>query len=1000
MNLLRSERFWVWMSVLGIVVAAAVRFYSAWCVQYIPLRDYGVVLLMAKHMAELGQFPVFYSGQAYMGSLEPVLSALLCKIFGTSEYAVCAGTALWSCSVPFLVYLLTRDAAGSRAGFFSVAYLIVSSDTLLHFSSQPRGGYMTMLMFGLLTVLMVNRFTALALGSGETSVHHLVWAGFFAGLGWWNNQMVIIYLMTALVVAVPAIRYMFRQGVIFWALAAFLLGSLPWWWWNITNDWASLSFTQSFGKGTTLEGLGYFFQILPRTLGLEPWPTGMNIARLVGLVILAGVFVLAAVRTAKQKSPRSIQFITMVSAVLMVVFMMGFYSQSHFSRIKVTRYLMPLIPAAAVMVGVAIDWILQQRKLVVAGFLLFVLVVPRAVILMPSMNDHMAENRHRYEATKEFADFVEKNTGGVVVGDFLYCWVSFATRERAVIADMPVESYVPYARKAALAPVQAFINNFHDLRSFLKATRASGKQAYAGEFLVDYDFRAPSRDWAYLPLDQIVSVLEEKSRQDIRPLVADGNLDTQWVTMLRKDEKATLEWRFKRPVKTTGLRVMGSGTEGLGSIRLEGLTVAGEWVTLVENMPLTGHFWSGPRLFYQGLDYFQECRFTPRNTGFTALRLTTSLERESWLRLPEIAILESAQVNLPAWSLEAPDQWIAPLRRNNVQRLYVPRWMAERLQPVLSSSMHVRASSYMSQSLQSVPKNDPMEAEPLRLDVRTGLIIESQDVPRTRQLLSTQSILWKEETLQNQTLFVIEALNPAEELEVYVPLYWTDCGLFASDGKQNRITRAYDLYQRASVEKNPDTRLKMLERTVWLAPEYVSAVDDYVAALRKQGREAEAVKQQARLSVYAQPAIKLPGNFEDKIHFAGVSIEPSNPKPGAQIAVTYYWQCQPRSVIDKWSVFVHFRSNGKIIFQDDHSLTHDIPVSEAKNQPFPLTFRSTRLVKIPETASGEIDFCIGLVNPLTLKQASLSSPHKMRRTSIVMPAAFKIIRLNEAERPL
>jgi hypothetical protein len=283
-----------------------------------------------------------------------------------------------------------------------------------------------------------------------------------------------------------------------------------------------------------------------------------------------------------------------------------------------------------------------------------------------------------------------------------------------------------------------------------------------------------------------------------------------------------------------------------------------------------------------------------------------------------------------------------------------------------------------------------MDAELLKLDVRTGLIVDFQDTVRTRQYLSLQPVSWKEETKGSQTLFVIEARPPAEAIEPYVPLYWTDCGLFASDGRQNRIERAYGLYQRARLEKNPDSRLKMLECVVWLAPEYGRAGYDYVATLKKLGRDAEAVAQQARLGEYAQPAIKAPGKFENKINFVGATIEPPNPKPGSQVAVTYHWQCQPRSAIDKWAVFVHFRSNGKIIFQDDHSLMFDIPISEARKQRFPLTFRSTRMVKIPETASGEIDLCIGLVNPVTGKQSSLSSAYKMRRNNLVMSAALKV----------
>lgn len=992
-NLLRSEKFWGWMAGIGLILAFAVRFYSAWNVQYIALRDYGVVLLMAKHMAELGEFPVFYYGQAYMGSLEPALSALLCKLFGTSEYAICAGTALWSCSVPVLVYLLTRDAAGRRAGFFAVVYLIISSDTLLHFSSQPRGGYMTMLMFGLLVVLMVNRFTARALTSGETSVRHLAWAGLFAGLGWWNNQMVIVFLMAAVVVVLPAFRFVFRRGAILWALAAFLLGSLPWWWWNFTNDWESFAFSKSFGRVGLMEGLGHFFELAPKTLGLEPWPTGMNMARLAGLILLGGGGAWALVRAAGPggKGCRRLPFITMVSAGLIILFMALFFSHSHYSRLKVTRYLMPLIPAMAILVGVAVDWLVRQgRVMAVAGVLLFVLVVPRAVILMPKMDDNFAEEKRRFEATRAIADFLQEKTGGVAVGDFLHCWVTFATRERAVIADMPVESYAPYARQAALAPVQAFINNFHDLGNFLAVTRAGGKQAWAGEFLIDYDFRPPSRDWAYLPADQIESVRKVNSGQEIKPLVADGNLDTQWVNLLRKDTQAAIEWVFTRPVKAVGLRVMGSGLEGFDKIDLEGRTVLGEWIPLIKGMPMTGHFWSGPRVFYQGLDYFQECRFVSPETGITALRLGTCSRHDRRLRLPEISILEAAEAGLPVWPEVVSDRWTGPLQRHGIKRLYAPRWLAERLHPALAKTMHVRASSYMSQSFQTVPREDSMEPEQLKLDLRVGLIVGPQEVSRTRHLLAGQPVVWQEEPLHDHTLFVVEAINPTEAVEPYVPLYWTECGLFGSDGKQHRIDRAYALHDRAGLERDPATRLKLLERAVWLAPEYERAVEDYGTALRMQGRGAEAEARMAELDVYAHPALKAPGQFPDRIKFLGVNLEPVNPRPGGQVAVTYHWQCRPRSAIDRWSVFVHFRSNGKILFQDDHSLMYDIPKSEVGNQPFPLTFRSTRLVKVPETVAGEIEICVGLVDPKTGKQAALSSPHELRKSNIVMPLAFKV----------
>ena len=75
-----------------LVIGAAVRLAGAWLFRNPDNPDQGIVALMAKHIAEGLPFPVFFYGQAYLGSLEPVVSALLCRIFGYSGFAVTLGT--------------------------------------------------------------------------------------------------------------------------------------------------------------------------------------------------------------------------------------------------------------------------------------------------------------------------------------------------------------------------------------------------------------------------------------------------------------------------------------------------------------------------------------------------------------------------------------------------------------------------------------------------------------------------------------------------------------------------------------------------------------------------------------------------------------------------------------------------------------------------------------------------------------------------------------------
>jgi len=74
-----------WSVLISVIILAgcALRVLSAWFMQFKPNSDVGVVALMAKHMAEGVDFPVFFYGQPYMGSLEPAVSALLCKLLAS-----------------------------------------------------------------------------------------------------------------------------------------------------------------------------------------------------------------------------------------------------------------------------------------------------------------------------------------------------------------------------------------------------------------------------------------------------------------------------------------------------------------------------------------------------------------------------------------------------------------------------------------------------------------------------------------------------------------------------------------------------------------------------------------------------------------------------------------------------------------------------------------------------------------------------------------------------
>ena len=144
-----------------LALGAVVRLFGAWCYRGNFHPDAGIVALMAKHMAEGRGFPVFYYGQPYMGSLEPMVAAVFCRLFGCSGLVVCMGTALFAFLLLPVVYAWAKDGDGKTAGIAAMAYCLVGTGGYFHYMSSTRGGgYAAMLLLGTSVIWLSGRIVA------------------------------------------------------------------------------------------------------------------------------------------------------------------------------------------------------------------------------------------------------------------------------------------------------------------------------------------------------------------------------------------------------------------------------------------------------------------------------------------------------------------------------------------------------------------------------------------------------------------------------------------------------------------------------------------------------------------------------------------------------------------------------------------------------------------------------------------------------------------------
>jgi 4-amino-4-deoxy-L-arabinose transferase-like glycosyltransferase len=200
--------------------------------------DEAVVALMARHILQ-GERPVFFYGQAYLGSTDAWLIAGAFRLLGERVLAVRLTQVVLHLGTLLTTYLLGLKIYRDR-WTAAVAALLIAVPTVLVtvYTTATLGGYGETLLFGNILVLWAIRLR-------EQNCPALEWAvfGALAGFGFYTFGLLGVYLLPvgiALVAGLAAggaLSQRLRAGLrlpsmarLGSALLGFVAGSAPWWW--------------------------------------------------------------------------------------------------------------------------------------------------------------------------------------------------------------------------------------------------------------------------------------------------------------------------------------------------------------------------------------------------------------------------------------------------------------------------------------------------------------------------------------------------------------------------------------------------------------------------------------------------------------------------------------------------------------------------------------------------------------------------------------------------
>jgi hypothetical protein len=198
-----------WMiGLVGAILAATVLKTGILAVQAVPFNaDEAVVALMARHILQ-GERPLFFYGQAYMGSLDAYLVAAIFKLFGSQVWGIRLVQILLYAGTLLTTAWLGKSISGKwQVGVMAAWLLAVPTVSMTLYSTVSMGGYGEMLLLGNLILLLTVSLDRDA-NRQKSRKRSLMWLGLglLSGLGLWVFGLTLVY-------SVPAVAYLAGRSI-------------------------------------------------------------------------------------------------------------------------------------------------------------------------------------------------------------------------------------------------------------------------------------------------------------------------------------------------------------------------------------------------------------------------------------------------------------------------------------------------------------------------------------------------------------------------------------------------------------------------------------------------------------------------------------------------------------------------------------------------------------------------------------------------------------------